>query len=304
MISATTQAGPNKVTLWLALTAVYILWGSTYLFIHFMTEHMPPLYMASMRFLTAGTLLYSYARLTGTPRPTRQQLIAGGTLGILMLTVANGCLAVALQFIPTGVAALMNSTFPIFLLTFNWISFGKARPSNMSLAGLILGLAGVYFLIKPDQLQGDSGTQVNWIGITLIVVGNTSWAIGTLLSARMSLPAQVLSSGVQMLAGGVVLLLVSLCMEPVTLTAITVAPPKALGSLVYLVIFGSIIGYSSYAWLARNAPPHLLSTYAYVNPVVALLLGTLFAGEVISGQAMLGAVIVVAGVILITIGRR
>lgn len=304
MVTTTVQAGPNRVTLWLALTSVYILWGSTYLFIHFMTERMPPLYMASIRFLAAGSLLYSYARLTGTPRPTQQQLLAGGGLGVLLLSIANGCLAIALQYIPTGVAALMTSTLPIFLLTLNWISFGKTRPSNMALLGLLLGLAGVFFLIKPDKFQGVSDAHANLIGAGLIMIGNTSWAVGTLLSARVALPSQILSSGIQMLAGGVVLLIVSLCVEPVSLTTITVAPPKALGSLLYLVIFGSIIGFSSYTWLARNASPQLLSTYAYVNPVVALMLGTLFAGEAVSGQAIIGAAIVVAGVVLITLGRK
>lgn len=304
MVTSTASASPNRMTLWLALTSVYILWGSTYLFIHFMTEHMPPLYMASIRFLVAGSLLYSYARLTGTPRPSREQVLSAGAIGVLLLTIANGCLAMALQYIPTGVAALITSTLPIFLLTMNWVSFGKTRPSNLALGGLLLGLLGIFFLIKPGNFQGVGSANASLIGAGFIMIGNTSWAIGTLLSPRLTLPAQIMSSGIQMLAGGIVLMLISFCIEPVALDTITVAPPKALGALLYLILFGSIVGFSSYSWLARNASPQLLSTYAYVNPVVAMLLGALFAGESLAPASLVGAGIVVAGVVLITLGRN
>ncbi|GAA4459566.1 drug/metabolite exporter YedA [Nibrella saemangeumensis] len=306
MQSLTTPvATPNhRVTLILALTSVYILWGSTYLFIHFMTERMPPLYMASMRFLAAGSILYLYGRMTGSPMPTRKQWMAAGTIGILLLGIANGCLTIALQYIPTGIAALLAGMLPVFLLSLNWLSFNKVRPSNLAIAGLLLGLVGVYFLIKPDKLHNAGGMQANLIGAGLITIGNLAWAVGTLLSGRLSLPGQVISSGMQMLVGGLGLLTVSMLTEPVTLFTLVQAPPKALGSMLYLVVFGSIIGFSSYAWLARNAPPQLVATYAYVNPVVALLLGSLFAGETITGQSLIGAAIIISGVVLITLGRK
>ncbi|WP_019990126.1 EamA family transporter [Rudanella lutea] len=302
-VASPVAAQPRRLTLWLALASVYILWGSTYLFIHFMIEQMPPLYMASMRFLAAGTLLYTYARVTGTPRPTLGQIRSAGAVGILLLGIANGCLTIAIQHIPTGMAALIAGTLPVFLLSLNWVSFGKTRPSNLALAGLLLGFVGVYFLIKPDKLQGGSADH-NLIGAGLIMIGNLAWAMGTLMSPRLNLPSPFMSSGIQMLAGAAALLTVSLLTEPVNLFSIVDAPTKAIGSLWYLVIFGSIIGFSSYAWLARNAPPTLLSTYAYVNPVVAMLLGTLFAGEILTSQSLIGAGIVVAGVVLITLGRK
>ncbi|MDB5240498.1 MAG: hypothetical protein JWP57_1123 [Spirosoma sp.] len=295
---------PNRVTLWSALISVYLLWGSTYLFIHFMTERMPPLYMASVRYILAGTLLYGYARLTGTPPATRVQWRSAGIVGILLLTIANGCLTVALQYIPTGVAALLGGLLPVFLLTLNWVSFGRKRPTNMALAGLVIGLIGIYFLIKPDKLQGTGGIHANLIGAGLVTFGNFSWAIGTLLAPRVSLPSATISSGIQMLVGGVLLLLISLCIEPVTPWSLLDAPAKAVGSMIYLVIFGSIIGFSSYAWLARNASPQLLSTYAFVNPVVAMMLGTTFAGETFSSQSLLGALVALVGVVLITLGRK
>lgn len=295
---------PNRVTLWSALLAVYILWGSTYLFIHFMTERMPPLYMASMRYIVAGTILYSYARLTGTPRATRAEWRSAAIIGVLLLTIANGCLTAGIQYIPTGMAALLGGMLPVFLLTLNWISFGRQRPTNLALMGLLLGLIGVFFLIKPGRLQPMGGPQANLIGSALVIAGNFSWAIGTLLTPRLTLPSGALSSGIQMLVGGFVLLGISLLVEPVTPWSLIQAPPKAIGSMLYLVVFGSIIGFSAYSWLARNAPPQLLSTYAFVNPVVAMLLGSLFAGELFSTQSLIGALIALAGVVLITLGRK
>ncbi|QIP15416.1 EamA family transporter [Spirosoma aureum] len=303
-ISSSVSPTPNRVTLWSALVSVYILWGSTYLFIHFMTEQMPPLYMAAMRYIVAGAILYTYARLTGTPRATRIEWQSAGIVGVLLLTVSNGCLTLGIQYIPTGMAALLGGMLPVFLLTLNWVSFGRQRPTNLALAGLLVGLIGIFFLIKPDKLQGTGGLHANVLGSSLVIFGNFAWAIGTLLAPRVSLPSGTISSGIQMIIGGFVLLVISLVMEPVTPWSILVAPPKAIWSMFYLVIFGSIVGFSSYAWLARNAPPQLLSTYAFVNPVVAMLLGTFFAGEVFSSQSLIGAMIALAGVVLITLGRK
>ena len=295
---------PTRAALWGNLISVYILWGSTYLFIHFMTEQMPPLYMVSIRYLIAGTILYVYARLTGTPRPTRLEWRSAGIIGVILLTISNGCLSVGLQYIPSGMAALLGGLLPVYLLTLNWVSFGKKRPSNLALAGLVVGLIGIYLLVKPDKLQGTGGLDAKLIGVGLVAVGNFSWAIGTLLTPRFSLPSGTISSGIQMLVGGIATLLVSLLLEPVTPLSIFDAPAKAIGSMIYLIIFGSIIGFSSYSWLARNAQPQLLSTYAFVNPVVAMLLGTTFAGEVFSSQSFIGAIVALVGVVLITLGRK
>lgn len=292
-----------RLTLWLALASVYVLWGSTYLFIHFMTERMPPLYMASLRLSTAGLILYLYARLTGTPAPSLKQWASAGLIGVLLLTIANGSMSVALQYVPTSVAALLAATVPLFIILFNWISFGHTRPTNLSLAGLLVGLLGVSLLVQPAD-PGVSATGGAWLGIGLIMLANISWAVGTLLSGKLSLPSQLISSAVQMLVGGLVLFLFSMFTENVSPTSIGDAPVKAIGSLIYLIIFGSIIGFSSFAWLARNASPQLVSTYAYVNPVVAMLLGWAFAGEALTGSSILAALVILAGVVLITLGRK
>ncbi len=307
-MSVTSVSAPATVTggtrLWGSLGAVYLLWGSTYLFIHFMTERMPPLYMASMRYLVAGSLLYGYARLTGAPRPTVGHWRATAIIGFFLLTVANGALTLGLQYIPTGMGALLGGLLPVFILLLNWLSFSQVRPSNLALAGVLIGVSGIYLLIKPDRLLSAGGVHANVIGASLVAAGNLSWAVGTLLTPRLRLPAPSLSSGMQMLCGGGFLLIISLVTEPVTLFSLVQAPPKALGAMLYLIVFGSIIGFSAYAWLARNAPPTLLATYAFVNPIVAVLLGVTFAGEVFSARSLLGAGVALLGVTLMTLGRK
>ncbi|RRB07226.1 EamA family transporter [Larkinella rosea] len=294
---------PSRLKLWSALISVYILWGSTFLFVHFMTEKMPPLYMASIRLSTAGLILYLYARFTGTPVPARKQWISAGIIGFLLLTIANGSTSMALQYVPSSIAALLAALVPLFIILFNWISFNHKRPSNLSLAGLAVGLVGVSLLIQPTDANVSS-MHNTWIGIGLIMVANVAWAIGTLLSARLHLPSQLISSAIQMLIGGGVLFLFSMLTENVSLDSISNAPTKAIGALIYLIIFGSIIGFSSFAWLARNASPSLVSTYAYVNPVVAMILGWALAGESLTINSVMAALIILSGVILITMGRK
>lgn len=290
-------APANRTTLWIALITVYILWGSTYLFVHFMTERMPPLYMAGIRFIAAGTLLYSYARLTGAARPTWANWRATGLLGVLFLTIANGAVATAIHYLPTGLVALLVAMLPVFVLTFNWLFFARTRPTNLALAGSALGLVGVVVLFQPGKLVLPGGPDALLIGFGLTMLANIGWAFGTLLTPRVNTPASpALSSGMQMLTGGGVMLMAALLTEPVSLLSIAQAPPKAFYSLAYLIVFGSIIGFSAFAWLARNAPPALASTYAYVNPVVAMLLGAAFAGEAISSQSLIGAAVIIAGV--------
>ena len=304
-ISPSVSATPKRVTLWAALITVYILWGSTYLFVHFMTEQMPPLYMAAIRFLTAGILLYSYARFTGAARPTIGNWRATGLLGILFLTIANGAVATAVQYLPTGLTALLVAILPVFVLSFNWLFFARTRPSNLALAGSALGLAGVIILFQPGKIVLSGGPDALLIGFGLTLIANIGWAFGTLLAPRVDAPVSpTLSSGMQMLTGGAVMLVAALVIEPVSLLSIVQAPPKAFYSLAYLIVFGSIIGFSSFAWLARNAPPALASTYAYVNPIVAMLLGAAFAGEAISSESIIGAAVIIAGVVLITMGRK
>ena len=305
-VSTPPVAAPvNRTTLWTALVTVYILWGSTYLFVHFMTERMPPLYMASIRFLVAGVLLYSYARFTGAKRPTLTNWRATGLLGLLFLTIANGAVATAVHYLPTGLTALLVAMLPVFVLSFNWLFFARTRPTPLALIGSAVGLIGIFVLFQPGKLVLPGGPDALLIGFGLTLIANIGWAFGTLLAPRVSTPSSpALSSGMQMLTGGGVMFVAALLIEPVSLLSITEAPLKAFYSLAYLIVFGSIIGFSAFSWLARNAPPALASTYAYVNPIVAMLLGAAFAGERITSQSLIGAAVIVAGVVLITMGKK
>ncbi|GAA4445570.1 drug/metabolite exporter YedA [Ravibacter arvi] len=303
MMHFSTSGGLSQQSkLVLNLLSVYFIWGSTYLFIHFMTESMPPLYMAGWRLLVAGGILYPVARLSGHARPNGRESMSAGLLGILLLGCSMGGMTIAIQYLPTGIAALLAGLLPLFLIVMNWVTFARKKPSVLAMTGLLVGIAGIVMLVQPGSFKETSSE--SWIGIVLIFFADVFWAAGTLLSARLKLPGQMVSSAVQMLVGGVVLLSVSLLFEPVTMWSIFEAPDKALGSLLYLVVFGSIIGFSSYSWLARNAPPQLLSTYAYVNPVVAMFLGWAFAGEVLSGQSLMAGIVILIGVICIVIGRK
>ena len=219
-------------------------------------------------------------------------------------TTSYGALTLALQYIPTGMAALLGGLLPIFLLLLNWGTFGRVRPKPLALLGVAVGVCGIYLLIKPDRLVNAGGLNANLTGTALVAIGNLSWAVGTLFTPRLPQPGQTLASGMQMLAGGFFLLLISLLTEPVGLFSIVDAPQKALGSMLYLVVFGSLIGFSSYAWLARHAPPALVATYAFVNPVVAVTLGILFAHEAFTTRSLIGAVVALISVVLLTLGRK
>lgn len=267
-----------------------------------MTEDMPPLYMAGWRLLVAGSILYCYARLRGHARPTREETISAGIVGTLLLGISMGGMSIAIQYVPTGIAALLAALLPLFLMVINWIGFAKLKPSPMAMVGLLIGVGGIALLAQPGSFKSTSPD--SWIGVVIIISTNVFWATGTLLSARLKLPGQLISSSLQMLIGGALLLTVSLIFEDVSLLSILDAPGKALGALAYLAFFGSIVGFSSYAWLARNASPQLLSTYAYVNPIVAMILGWAFAGEVITGQSLVAGAVILSGVILIVLGRR
>mgnify|MGYP002778988353 CR=1 FL=1 len=323
-MSVITTAPPTRSQVILALLSVYFIWGSTYLFIHFMTETMPPLLMSGIRNTFAGGVLYLFARFrAGGSLPTVSNWKAAALLGFLLLAVANGGMAVALRLIPSGIGTLLVAMLPVWIVLLNWFGFSRQRPSLPVAAGLVLGLAGFVILTggpqpPPDLPQGGGvvsspplgggaggGASLNWIGVGIIVVGVISWGIGTLLAPRLPLhPSQLQATSMQMLSGGVILLVSSLVYEHPSPDVFDQLTPKAGWSLVYLIVFGSWMGFTAYAWLAQNAPPHITATYAYVNPVVAMFLGWLFAGEKLTGQSLLAAAVILAGVVLITSQKK
>jgi drug/metabolite transporter (DMT)-like permease len=285
-----------------AFAAVYIIWGSTYLAIRFAIETVPPFLMASSRFLIAGALMYGWARLRGVPHPQRVHWEGAAIVGGLLLLGGNGILSWAEQRVPSGLAALLVATVPLWMVLMDSVQ-RRAVPAGQVIAGLLLGLLGLALLIGPGLWVGNSA--LDPVGLGAILLASFSWALGSLASRRVQLPkAPMMATATEMLAGGALLLVLSLALgEGGQLSLADISLRSAL-SLGYLILFGSIVAFTAYVWLLNNTTPARVSTYAYVNPVVAVFLGWAFAGEALTAQTLLAAAVIVAAVVIITTHRE
>jgi drug/metabolite transporter (DMT)-like permease len=306
MTGTGTLEKPSRLKLVLAFAAVYLIWGSTYLAIRYAIETLPPLLFASTRFLVAGGILYAWARWRGAEKPVwsnwRPSLIIGG----LLLLGGNGAVVLAERTVPSGLAALLIATEPLLIVLLDWMRRGN-RPSGRVSLGLALGLLGMVLLVGPTNIAGEN--QVNLLGAGLILVATVSWAAGSLYAMRATLVrSPALAAGMQMLAGGAWLLIAGLARGEASQFTLSNVSLRSTGALVYLILFGAIIAFTSYSWLLRVTTPSLASTYAYVNPVVAVILGWAVAGEPLTLRTIIAAAIIVAAVIIITTyksaGRR
>lgn len=285
-----------------AFAAVYIIWGSTYLGIRFAIETLPPFLMAGTRFLIAGTILYTWRRLSGSVGPVRVHWRSAAIIGGLMLLGGNGGVTWGEQHIASGLAALLVATVPIWIAALDWLRPGGTRPDGPVIAGLLLGFVGILLLVGPGNLGGGEG---NYTLGTLAVLGAAfSWALGSLYSKRAPLPGDALQGiGMEMLAGGVWLWLAgTLAGEwgQLNLGAISLRSGLALA---YLTLFGSLVGFTAYVWLLRVVSPARAATYAYVNPVVAVFLGWALAGEELTPLTLVAAAVIIAGVVITTTYR-
>jgi drug/metabolite transporter (DMT)-like permease len=299
-----TTASPSRLALATAFAIVYLIWGSTFLAILFAVQTLPPFLMAGARFVVAGSLVYAWARLVnGTAAPTRAEWRATALVGVLLLLGGNGLLVWSEQRIPSGVAALLVGTVPCFMALIDWLRPGGVRPSGYVVSGLLLGMVGLVWLVGPDSLMG--GGRADLIGATVVVIGSFSWALGSIYSRHAGAPSSpFLSTAMQMLAGGAALLLLSVMLgEPWSFDVHAVALRSMLGFL-YLIVFGSIVAFSAYIWLLRVSTPARVSTYAYVNPVVAVVLGWALAGEALTVRVAVAAAIIISGVALITLAPK
>jgi drug/metabolite transporter (DMT)-like permease len=282
----------------MAFAAVYVVWGSTYLAIRFGVETIPPFMMAGMRFICAGLLLYGWARLRGASSPSLKQWQSAAIIGVLLLFVANGGVTWAEQRVPSGIAALLAATVPLWIVLLDWILHGAARPRPGVIAGLIVGFAGVLMLIGPDQILGHNRLDMAGIGVLLIAA--VSWATGSLYSRRAALPSSpLLATSMEMLSGAAALFLLSGLtgeFQRFDPAAVSTRSWLAVG---YLSVFGSIVAFSAYVWLLRVAHASRVATYAYVNPVIAIFLGWSMAGEAFTFHMLLAAAVIIMAVILI-----
>ena len=271
--------------------ALYLVWGSTYLFIRIGVESWPPMLMAGIRFVVAGGLLYGFLRWRGVPAPTWPQWKAAGMIGVLLLSCGNGGVTLAEHAgVASGVAALAVATVPLFTLLFG-LFFGH-RNTRLEWAGIFLGLVGIALLNLGSNLQASP------FGAALILFAAAAWAFGSVWSKTLPLPQGPMASAAEMLVGGVALLLAS----GLSGERMTQMPTAAgWGALAYLVVFGSIVAFSAYMYLLKHVRPAAATSYAYVNPAVAVLLGILFAGEQIGAEECLAMAVIIGAVVLIGI---
>ncbi len=289
--------------IWGAMLALYIVWGSTYLAIHFAIQSMPPFLMAAARFLAAGAILYAWRRMAGDPAPRRVEWRSAAVVGLFLLLGGNGGVVWAEQVVPSGIAALMIGAVPLWMVLIDALIPGGQRPAPLALAGVLIGMGGIILLVNPWQAGGGEGA-LHPAGMIVLLLSTLAWAIGSLYSRKARLPASpLLGTGMEMLAGGAGLVLVgTLSGEWARLDLAAITAPSLAG-LAYLIVFGSLVGFASYTWLLRTAPTSLVSTYAYVNPLVAILLGSLLAGEVLTPRILFAGSVIIGSVVLINTAR-
>jgi drug/metabolite transporter (DMT)-like permease len=278
--------------IWAALGTIYVVWGSTFLAIAIVVRDLPPFLSMALRHLVAGTLLFGWAwwRSSDGLKLGRREWGAAFVFGGALFLVSHGGLAWAQQDVPSGVAALLVGTIPLWFAILARVSFGE-KLGGRALIGLLLGFAGLALLVDPS---GEKGAEP--IGALVIVVGAFTWAAGSLWSRRLPLPRDtLLAAAMGMLAGGTLLAIVSALGGELDDARFT---RDALAATAYMVVVGSLVGFSAYVWLLKVAPASTVSTYAYVNPVVAVLLGWAFNDEVITGRTLLAGAAIVAGVAL------
>ena len=294
------QSTPSTALVVAAFAAVYLIWGSTFLGIAVAIKTIPPLLMAGLRWLVAGGLLYSVLRLRGVPRPEPIEWRNGAVVGALLIGVGNGGMSWSQQMVPSGITALVIAAVPLWMILFEWWRPKGRRPHGLVFAGLALGFVGVTLIILGRDHGGNRVVPPLAAGVLLFAT--VSWAVGSIWARHVRLPsAPLMSVATQMLAAGPLLILGSAAtgefsrFHPSAITGLSV------GAFTYLVLLGSIVGFSAYAWLLQVSTPARVSTYAYVNPLIAVVLGRVVLAEPLPHTVLLAGVAILAGVIMITV---
>jgi len=295
----------NLIVLIAAFFAVYVFWGSTYLAIKYTIETLPPFLMAGTRFAFAGAILFVWARFTRDyERPTFAHWKTSAVVGTFLLLGGNGAVVLASHYIPSSMTALLVATEPLFVVMLSWLWLGNARPNWKVAAGLLIGFLGVYLLITGKVGGSDAGGYGQWFGYAAVIIGALSWATGSIYGLKATTPkSSLLTAGMQMLAGSVSLFIVGLVRGEHTAFDRSTVSSSSIFALFYLIVFGSLMGFTAYSWLLKNAQPAMVATYAYVNPVIAVILGWTIAGESLTAQMLIGAFVIVASVVLITANK-
>lgn len=291
-----------KSKLIIALGLVYFVWGSTYLGVRYALDVLPPVLISCIRFLVGGSLLLGFLYMKDRKLPTLRQFLNASFIGVLLSGIGNASVAYAISRMPSGLVALMVATLPAWMIILDRVFFDGKKTSTLATIGLIIGLLGMAYLLNPF-----AKTDVKEIALfpsLIVLFGSFTWAYGSIKSPHLDLPSALHSTAIQMLAGGVFSLIVSLIIEDNQWQAIQSMTPKVYLAMAYLIFLGSFVGYTAYVWLINNAPTQLTATYAYVNPVVAIFLGWFFLDEKLTTRSLTASSIILIGVILMTIGRK
>ncbi len=283
----------------LAFAIIYIVWGSTYLAIRVGVQEMPPFLMAGIRFTVAGLAVYAWMRITGVSSPSWREWKAATLLGTLMFLMDYACLFWAEQRVPSGIAAVILAAIPVCITLLEIIFLRTQRLTVRLALGLLVGIVGVAILMNPSASLGEAPLDRG--GAIALLVACAGWSIGTIVSKRLVLPqSKPMSAAAQMLTGGVMLLALAAIAGDFGRFHVQAISGKAWFSLVYLIIAGSIISYTAYVWLLDYESPTKVGTYAYVNPVVAVILGVALGGEIVGRRTLLGMGLIVVSVVAIT----
>jgi drug/metabolite transporter (DMT)-like permease len=289
----TTTQTTNRTKIFIALATLYLAWSSTYLAIHFALQSFPPFFTAGARYMTVGLGMFVYLRLRGAAVPNREQWKNSAIVGSFLLLGGTGGVVYAMQWVGSGTAALVVATTPLWTVLFAGI--WKQWPARNEWIGLALGFCGIVLL----NIEGDLRTHP--LGAVLLILSAMSWSFGSILSLRLKLPSGMMASAAQMFSGGLVVLTVGfLSGERVPLHP----PLKALTALLYLAIFGSLLGYTAYTYLLKTVSPALATSYSYVNPALAVVLGVWFANERFTKLTLVAMLVILAGVVLVILGQR
>jgi len=296
--SNSNQPISRRTQIIIAFGAVYLIWGSTYLAIRFTIETLPPFLSAGLRFLLAGLILYAFARYKKKESaPTIKHWQSAFIIGGFLLLGGNGCVVWAERIVPSGLAALFIAVTPLWMVLLEWCWHETKRPSMGVFIGIAIGFFGVWLLIKPGS--------IDLSGAMLLLFASLSWATGSVYSRKADLPqSSFLSTAMQMIGGGILLMVMGVVQGEITRFHVMNFSIKSITAWAYLIMVGSLLGYTAYLWLLKNVGVARASTYAFVNPIVAIFLGWLLAGEKLSAQTAIAGIFVLVAVIVITIYHK
>ena len=294
------MAAPTKIRILIAFAALYLVWGSTYLGIRFAIESIPPFLMAGSRFLLAGVIMFAIAWSQGAYKASWANWRVSLIVGACLLLAGNGGVTIAEQYIDSGLAALIVAIVPIYIVILGWATGTAPRPAPIVWLGLIGGFAGVGFLLGPALRFSSNSGRHPAIGMSILLVSSFIWSAGSLYSRSAKHAASpFLTAAQQMLCGGLLLLLAGLLTGELRSFHLHSVSMLSLASFIYLIIIGAVVGYTAYIWLLRHCDPAKVATYAYVNPIVAVLLGAGFAGEKLSIRVLIAAALIIGSVAIV-----